>query len=81
MQRERKRFMKHILSIDSDSQAVIVSESRRLCINDNITFKLILQRTKDIIDVDNATADNRYDLKENCVVVHRKAGANTVMSL
>ena len=43
--RERKRFMKHILSIDTDSQAIIVSESRRSCINDNITFRPMLKKT------------------------------------
>ena len=79
--RERKRFMKHILSIDSDSQAIIVSESRRSCINDNITFKPILQKTKDIIDIDNATADKGYDSEENHRFAHREIGANSVIPL
>ncbi len=79
--RDRKRFMKHILSIDSDSQAIIVSESRRSCINDNITFKPILQKTKDIIDVDNATADKGYDSEENHRFAHREIGANSVIPL
>lgn len=57
--------MKHILSINSDSQAIIVSESRRFCINDNITFRPILKKTKDIIDVNNATADKGYDFEDN----------------
>ena len=79
--RERKRFMKHILSIDTDSQAIIVSESRRSCINDSITFRPMLTKTKDIIDVDNATADKGYDSEENHRFAHKKIGANSVIPL
>ena len=79
--RDRRRFMKHILSIDSDSQAIIVSESRRSCINDNITFRPILKKTKDIIDVDNATADKGYDSEENHKFAHKEIGANSVIPL
>ncbi len=79
--RYRKSFMKHILSIDSDSQAIVVSESRRFCINDNITFRPMLKKTKDIIDVDNATADKGYDSEGNHRFAHREAGANSVIPL
>ncbi len=79
--RNRKRFMKHILSIDSGSQAIIVSDSRRSCINDNITFRPILQKTKDIIDVDNATADKGYDSEENHRFAHKEICANSVIPL
>ncbi len=79
--RERKRFTKDILSIDSDSQAIIVSESRRPCINDNITFRPTLKKTKDIIDVDNATDDKGYDSEENHRFAHREVGANSVIPL
>jgi hypothetical protein len=79
--RNRRCFMKYILSIDSDSQAIIVSESRRSCINDNITFRPILKKTKDIVDVDNTTADKGYDSEENHRFAHKKIGANSVIPL
>lgn len=40
-----KRFMKHILSIDIDTQAIIVSKSRRSYVNDSKTFKPVLKKT------------------------------------
>ncbi len=79
--RNRKRFIKHILSVDSDLQAIIVSESRRSCINDNITFRPTPKKTKDIIDVDNATADKGYDSEENHRLAHREIGAHSVIPL
>lgn len=79
--RDRRRFMKHILSIDSDSQAIIISESRRSYINDNITFRPILKKTKAIIDVGNATADKGYDSEENHRFAHKEIGANSVIPL
>jgi len=77
----RKRFMKHILSVDTDKQAIIVSDSKRSYVNDNKTFRPTLKKTKDIVDIDNATADKGYDSEENHRFARREIGANSVIPL
>lgn len=76
-----RRFMKHILPINSDSQAIIVSSSKIPCINDDMTFRPILKGTKDIIDIDNATAEDRYRSEENHRFAHKDIGVNLVIPL
>jgi len=78
---KRKRFMKHILSADTDGQAIIVSDSRCSCINDNKTFGPILKRTCDEVDVNNVTADKGYDSEENHRFARREMGTNSVIPL
>ena len=78
---KRKRFMKHILSADTNVQAIIVSDSRRSCINDNKTFRPILESTCDEVDVNNATADKGYDSEENHRFAHKEMHVNSVIPL
>ncbi len=47
----------------------------------NKTFKPILRKTKNIIDVENATADKGYDSEENHRFAHKEIGANSVIPL
>ncbi len=73
--------MKHILSIDTGAKAIIVSDSRRSCINDNKTFIPMLEETLHEVDVRNVTADKGYDSEVNHKFAHRNAGVNFIIPL
>ncbi len=77
---KRKRFMKHFLSSDTDKQAIIASEDRRSYVNDALIFKPILEKTKAIVDIGDATADKGFDSESNHKFAH-KIGANSIIPL
>ena len=76
----RKRYMKHFLSIDTDKQAIITSESWRSYVNDTVRFKPILTETCELVEVNNVTADKGSDSESNHQHAH-KMGANSVIPL
>ena len=76
----RKRFMKHVLSVDTNKIAVICSEGRRSYVNDTVMFKPILKKTNEIVDVGDATADKGFDSESNHKFAH-KIGVNSVIPL
>ncbi len=41
--------MKHILSVDTDKQTIIISEDRRPYINENKTFKPVIEKTREVV--------------------------------
>jgi hypothetical protein len=76
----RKRYMKHFISIDSDKQAIIVSEDWRSYVNDTKRFKPIAKKTRKVIRIENLTADKGSDSESNHRFAH-KLGANSVIPL
>jgi len=52
--------MKHFLSVDTARQAIIASDDRRSYVNDNVMFKPMLKKTKEVIDIGYAVADKGF---------------------
>ena len=75
----RKRFMKHVLSVDTNKIAVICSDGKRSYVNDNKTFKPIAKRTRRIVRLRNLTADKGFDAEENHRFAHEELDANSVI--
>ena len=77
----RKRYMKHFLSVDTDNQAIVVSEDWRSYVNDSARFRPILKKTYERRRVGDATADKGFDSEENHRFAHDEVGANSVIPL
>ena len=80
-QRRNKRFMKHFLSVNTENQAIITSESWRSYVNDSTRFNPILKKTTEITKTDNATADKGFDSEENHEFARDKLKVNSVIPL
>ena len=78
---KRKRYLKHVLSVDTDKQAVICSFGRKSNINDCKTFKPIAGKTRQIIPIGNLTADKGFDSVENHRFANEDLGANAIIAL
>ncbi len=78
---KRRRYMKHIVSVDTDKQAVICSIGRKSNVNDNRVFKPIAKKTRGIIKIGNLTADKGFDSEENHRYANEELGANTIIPL
>ena len=80
-QRRNKRFMKHFLSVNTDNQAIVTSESWRSYVNDSTRFNPILKKTTEITEVDNAAADKGFDSEPNHEFAHDELNVNSVIPL
>lgn len=81
VQTRRKRFMKHIISVDTDRQAIIASESRRSYVHDSKTFCPILQETGNTVGINRVTADRGYDSEKNHRFARKELGAESIIPL
>lgn len=77
----RKRYLKHVLSVDTDKQAIICSFGRKSNVNDSKTFKPIAKKTRKITPIGNLTADKGFDAEENHRYANEELGANTIIPL
>lgn len=77
----RKRYMKHFLSVDTEKQAIIVSEDRRSYVNDTKRFKPILKKTRQRTKIGDATADKGFDWEENHRYAREEIGAKSIIPL
>lgn len=71
--------MKHFLSIDTDNQAIVVSEDWQSYVNDTTRFRPILEKTNGRRKVGDATADKGFDSEENHRFAHEEIGATSVI--
>lgn len=78
---KKRKFMKHIMSVDTDKQAVICSISRKSYVNDNKLFKPIAKKTRNLTKIINLTADKGFDSEENHQYANEELGANTIIPL
>jgi hypothetical protein len=76
---KKKRFMKHIISIDTDNQGIIASYDRRSHINDTKTLKPVARKTRKIVRIGNATADKGFDSEENHECINDELGGYAVI--
>jgi hypothetical protein len=74
----RKRFMKHVLSVDTNKIAIICSDGKRSYVNDNKTFKPIAKKTREIIPIGDLSADRGFDAEENHRFAYEELGVKTV---
>lgn len=78
--KRRKRYMKHFVSVDTDKQAIVVSEDWRSYIHDSVRFKPIAKKTRERTRIVNLTTDKGFDSESNHKFAH-KLGANSVIPL
>lgn len=77
----RKQFMKHSLSVDTDNQAVITSINRQSRRHDNIYFIPLVEKSRNIVELGNVTADKGYDAEKNHEYVRETAGGMSIIPL
>jgi hypothetical protein len=67
--------MKHIISVDTDNQGIIVSYDRRSHISDNKILKPVARKSKKVVDLGNVTVDKGFDSEENHECINDAKGA------
>ena len=70
----KKRFMKHIISVDTDNQGITASYDRRSHISDNKTLKPVARKSKKVVTLGNVTADKGFDSEENHDCINDELG-------
>jgi hypothetical protein len=76
---KKKRFMKHIISVDTDNQGIIASYDRRSHINDTETFRPVARKTRKIVKIGNATADKGFDSEKNHECINDELGGYAII--
>jgi Transposase DDE domain len=77
--RRTRRFMKHSISVDTDNQAIIASINALSWHNDNVYFVPLARKSKEIVKLNNVTADMGYDSELNHVTVREELGGTSII--
>lgn len=76
---KKRKYLKHILSVDTDKQAVICSIGRKSNVSDNRIFKPIAKKTRKVTKIKNLTADKGFDSEENHRYANEELGAYAII--
>ena len=76
---KRKDYLKHSISVDTTQQAIIAAKDRRSDAHDNVDFKPLVERSKEIVDLMHVVADKGYDSEENHRFVREDIGAKSII--
>src|SRR6202050_1263213 len=77
---ERKEFLNHIISVDTDNQAIVASDSKKKDrLSDMAELKPIARKTRKLVRINIVTADRGFDSESNHVCVNEELGGHAII--
>jgi Transposase DDE domain len=74
-----KDYLKHSISVDTDQQAIMVAKDRRSGAHDTKDYKHLVKKSREIVPLNDVTADKGYDSEENHKFTREDVGAKSVI--